>query len=149
MEEKKDTEYYAQFDIKKYTHWTLRLNANQAYLGRAIAWLEREGDMQRLSSLTAKERSELWDVVLPEYEAALKKLFNPDHMNYAWLGNLFHEHNGHGHMHLIPRYASPREFEEMTFIDENWGHHYKIGDKKDVPIEIVFAMRDAFQKHIH
>jgi len=148
MEEKKGQEYYAQFDIKRYAHWTLRVNENQAYLGRAIIWLKREGDMQRLSSLTEEERKELWDKVLPEYEAALQELFKPDHMNYTWLGNLFHEHKGHGHMHLIPRYVSPREFEGMVFTDENWGHHYKIGEKKDVPLEVVFAMRDAFRKHI-
>ncbi len=149
MEEKKGPEYYAQFDIKKYRHWTLRVRVHPMYLGQAILWLEREGDMQRLSSLTEEERKELWEQVLPKYEAALEKLFKPDHMNYAWLGNLFHEHKGHGHLHLIPRYASPREFEGFVFTDDNWGRHYKIGDNKDVPVEVVFAMRDAFRQHIH
>jgi len=64
---------YAQFDIKHYAHWTLRIGDKQRYLGQALIWLERDGDMQRLSSLTEAERSELWNVVLPEYEAAVQK----------------------------------------------------------------------------
>jgi len=45
---KNDDSYYAQFNVKRYTHWTLRVVGNQHYLGQSIAWLEREGDMQRL-----------------------------------------------------------------------------------------------------
>jgi diadenosine tetraphosphate (Ap4A) HIT family hydrolase len=45
-------------------------------------------------------------------------------MNYAWLGNLFHEHGGHGHMHVIPRYAVVREFLGAEFKDERYGDNY-------------------------
>lgn len=148
MEEKKDPEYYEQFVIKKYKYWTLLVNEYQTYLGKAVAWLEREGDMQRLSSITKEEREEFWNVVLPEYENALEKSFKPDHMNYAWLGNWFHMHKGHGHMHLIPRYASPREFAGRTFVDEKWGSHYIPTNDQSLSIELAHAVRDAFREHI-
>jgi len=148
MTERKGPEYYEQFIIKKYRHWTLLANEHQIYLGKAVAWLEREGDMQRLSSLIEDERKELWEELLPEYEAALQALFQPDHMNYAWLGNLFNEHSGHGHLHLIPRYATPREFAGRTFADEKWGRHYEPRKGEEISIELAHAVRDAFRQHI-
>lgn len=116
-----DDSFYEQFVVKKYNHWTLQIEEKQRYLGQAVAWLDREGDMQRLFSLTEEEREELWEKVLPDYENIIEKLWQPDHMNYAWLGNYFHMHNGHGHMHLIPRYKTPRSFEGKEFVDERWG----------------------------
>jgi diadenosine tetraphosphate (Ap4A) HIT family hydrolase len=134
---------YAQFDIKHYTHWTLRTGDKQRHLGQALIWLERDGDMQRLSSLTEAERSELWNVVLPEYEAAVQSLWQPDHMNYTWLGNDFHLHSGHGHLHLIPRYKTPRNFAGREFIDDRWGQNYVPSTQKPAPIAVVHAVRDA------
>ncbi len=116
--------YYTQFDIKCYKHWTLRVEEKQRYLGQSVVWLERAGDMQRLSSLSNAERKELWEKVLPDYEKALESLWKPDHMNYAWLGNLFLLHKGHGHMHLIPRYKKSRTFAGIIFTDDRWGKNY-------------------------
>jgi diadenosine tetraphosphate (Ap4A) HIT family hydrolase len=144
-EETHDAEYYKQFDIKRYTHWTLRLEERQRYLGQALAWLERDGEMQRLSSLTLDERAELWDVVLPEYEAAMQELWQPDHMNYTWLGNLFHLHKGHGHMHLIPRYKDPRTFAGMDFADTRWGNNYVPYPQEAAPMDVRLAIRDALR----
>jgi len=139
-----DDSYYEQFVIKQYKHWTLQLEEKQRYLGQAVAWLEREGDMQRLSSLTGSERDELWEKVLPDYEAALQNLWRPDHLNYAWLGNFFHMHKGHGHLHLIPRYENPRTFEDREFIDNRWGQNYVPYSQETVPIEMALAVKEAF-----
>lgn len=138
----KGAEYYKQFDIKRYKHWTLRLEENQRYLGQSLAWLERDGDMQRLSSLTEEERAELWNTVLPDYERIIEQLWKPDHMNYAWLGNLFPLHKGHGHMHLIPRYQNPRTFGGMDFVDTRWGNNYVPYPQDAAPMNIVLAIRD-------
>ena len=140
--------HYAQFDVKRYRHWTLRVSDRQSYLGKAVVWLEREGDMQRLSSLTKDEQIELWDRVLPEYERALENLWKPDHMNYGWLGNLFALHKGHGHMHLIPRYASSREFGGHVFVDTEWGKHYKVDSRENTPLPLVMAVRDVLRAEI-
>ena len=79
--------------------------------------------MQRLSAITLAERDELWEI-LHSYEAALHELWKPDLINYAWLGNLVSAHGGHGHMHLIPRYITPRTIDATEFIDSEWGRHY-------------------------
>lgn len=115
-------EYVPQI-IKEYQYWTLSLNADQRYLGRAYVWLVREGGMQGFSEITDEEMSEL-RIVMREYERAMRELWNPDFMNYAWLANLFAEHGGHGHLHLIPRYEKPRTFEGVGFVDGRWGKNY-------------------------
>jgi diadenosine tetraphosphate (Ap4A) HIT family hydrolase len=140
--------YYFQFDIKRYTHWTLRVEEKQCYLGQVVVWLEREGDMQRLSSLSDGERSELWEKVLPDYEHAVAKLWQPDHMNYAWLGNLFNLHNGHGHMHMIPRYSAEREFAGLVFTDPRWGKNYVPYETDERSIDVAFQVRDALRAEI-
>lgn len=140
--------HYFQYNVKEYEHWTLRIEEKQRYLGQAVIWLEREGDMQRLSSLSAPERDELWGKVLPEYEAAMANLWHPDHMNYSWLGNFFGMHSGHGHMHMIPRYASKREFAGEVFEDLQWGKHYKPYPTALRSESVVFAVRDALRAEI-
>ncbi len=107
--------------LKEYEYWTLLLYEKPTpFLGRAVVWLARDGDMQRYSELTIAELTELKQVIL-EYETVLANLWKPDHMNYMWLGNFFHEHAGHGHMHLFPRYKEPREFDGVDFIDTRYG----------------------------
>lgn len=88
---------YRDLVLKEYLHWTLYLSEKQSYLGRAYAWLRRPGPMQRLSDLRTDEQRELFGRILPEYERAIEQ-FRPGHMNYAWLGNEFREHQGHGHI---------------------------------------------------
>lgn len=123
---------YRPFIIKRYRYWTLLLNERQRYLGRAVAWLMRPGEMQRLSGVTAKEMQEFLKIIR-EYERALDELgFTPDHMNYAMLGNYMHEHAGHGHFHIVPRYKRPVEVMGITFTDDRWG--------KNWPPETPFAI---------
>jgi diadenosine tetraphosphate (Ap4A) HIT family hydrolase len=140
---------YDKYIIKRYTYWQLVVSERHYYLGRCIAWLLREGNMQRLSSLTGDERDELWNLVLPEHEKTVEKLWKPDHMNYAWLGNDFHIHKGHGHFHLIPRYKSSRDFCGRTFVDEKWGKNYAPTPEADISEGIIFAVRDALKAELN
>ncbi len=120
--------------LKHYPHWTLLLYEKPTpYLGRAVVWLAREGKMQRLSQLTPEELLEA-QIIFDEYEAALARLWKPDHMNYMWLGNYFHEHGGHGHWHLLPRYRTPREFDGVTFDDKKWGDFPYPFEKIEQPV---------------
>ncbi|MBI2109429.1 MAG: hypothetical protein HYT93_04650 [Parcubacteria group bacterium] len=135
---------YEPFVLKKYEHFTLFLHDDQYYLGRAYAWLSRPGEMQRFSQLTPQELNELKRIA-EEYEKVLGNLWQPDHMNYAWLGNMFREHKGHGHMHFIPRYKSPRTYLGITFVDEQWGKNYPIKPDLKLPEEKLFAIRDAIR----
>jgi diadenosine tetraphosphate (Ap4A) HIT family hydrolase len=98
-------------------YWTLILNDNQATLGRVFFYLKRpETDV---TALTPEERESLW-AFLAEAKQALVALFAPDHFNYMFLMNL----DSHVHMHIYPRYASPREFAKQTFADNQFGGHY-------------------------
>lgn len=132
--------------IKGYEHFTLLLNEDQKLLGRAVVWLNRPGDMQHLSDLSLEEWHELRHVI-QEHRYALDVLWAPDLMNYAWLGNFIHEHRGHGHMHLIPRYKTLRTFQSVTFTDERWARNYP--QDSYVPIPRLFvSIRDALRRLI-
>ena len=139
---------YEKFRLLAYKHWDLYLNSNQCYLGRSYAWLKRPGEMQLLSALTIEERDELFETVLPDFESALSQLWAPDHMNYSWLGNHFKTHHGHGHLHLIPRYAMARDFRGYTFKDPAWGKNYISGVMPVLPEIVLFAIRDVLRAQL-
>lgn len=141
-----DPEYVPQI-IKEYQYWTLSIHEEQRYLGRAYAWLVREGGMQRFSEISDEEMAE-FRVVLKEYEAALDRLWKPDFMNYMWLANLFAEHGGHGHMHLVPRYQSARTFEGIEFVDDKWGKNCTPSTPFGASQEVVFKIRDALKREL-
>ena len=117
---------FERFRIKTYSYWELYLNGNQAYLGRSYVWLKREGKVG-LTSLTKYEHSELFQEILPKFEAACAAAFRFDRkidlMNYAWLCNE-ESHGHHGYMHAIPRYKNPKVFNGEIFIDKRWGKNY-------------------------
>lgn len=140
---------FDEFIIKRYRYWTLYIHENQSYLGRAFLWLNRPGDMQRLTHLTIEETLEL-RFALGKYEDVLRKLWSPDHMNYAWLGNHMHQHGGHGHMHIIPRYKSKREGNGRLYMDYRWGKNYAPAPKRRMlrgeVQELKKIIQDAFKK---
>ena len=116
-------EEYAPFLVLRNGTWCVYLHTDQRYLGRAYAWRTLHTDMSRLSRMSPDVWQYLQEL-LQTYEAALERLWQPDHINYAWLGNDFVNHRGHGHLHIIPRYASARRFALRNYVDENWGGNY-------------------------
>ena len=105
--------------VKEFESWEVQLFTNQYYLGRCLVKLKRhEVD---LNDLKTGERQELFEDVLPELREALRSLFDPDLYNYTSLRNDCR----HFHIHVMPRYSSPRKFEGVEFFDENWNSHYK------------------------
>lgn len=138
---------YIPLIVKEFRYWTLSINREQRYLGRAYAWLVREGGMQRFSEITDEEMTEL-RVLMKEYESAVAKLFAPDFMNYCWLANLFAQHGGHGHMHFIPRYKEPRTFAGIEFVDGRWGKNFTPYEEYEPPEDILFAIRDALRAEL-
>jgi diadenosine tetraphosphate (Ap4A) HIT family hydrolase len=140
-------EPYVKWIIKEYKYWTLLLNEDQRYLGRACVWLVREGGMQRLSQITDEESAEL-RLVMREYERAAEELWHPDFMNYAWLANLIHEHGGHGHLHLVPRYKDARTFAGVEFIDGRWGKNFSPSEEFKPAENILIEIRDTLKEKI-
>ncbi len=98
--------------------------------------------MQRFSEIVDEEMSEL-RLVMSEYEKAIRKLWSPDFMNYAWLANLFEEHGGHGHLHLIPRYEHARTFADVMFVDGRWGKNYAPFEAFRPEENLLMQIRDA------
>lgn len=112
-------EEFSHTTVKEYENWELQLFTNQYYLGRCLIKLNRH--IVDLCNLKEEERAELFEKILPALKQAVDHLFDPDIYNYASLGNDCR----HFHMHFIPRYGSPREFDGIKFKDENWNSHYK------------------------
>jgi diadenosine tetraphosphate (Ap4A) HIT family hydrolase len=80
------------------------VNLDQSYLGRSLVIFKRhEEDILALSN---KERDQ-FNADMIRVAQAIKKVFKPDLINYAILGN----NQRHLHWHVIPRYRS----------DPNWG----------------------------
>jgi len=101
-------------ELGSFRHWRATVSHDQNYLGKCIIALRRHEE--DFLALTEDEREELWEAA-GEVRNALTRCFAPDHFNYQVLGNSVR----HVHMHLTPRYTSPREFAAITFTDEHWG----------------------------
>lgn len=140
-------EPFTKWIIKEYTYWTLLLNDDQRYLGRAYVWLVREGGMQRFSEITDEEYAEL-RIVMRQYEQAAKELWAPDFMNYAWLANLISEHGGHGHLHLVPRYKDKRMFAGIEFIDGRWEKNFSPSEELKPREDVLINLRDALKEKL-
>ena len=109
---------FEQYKIRDYRHWAVYLHSNQYFLGRVYIWSKRKGLID-LMDLTPGERGELF-VIGSHIKRTLTKLFQPDLFNWASLGNI----SSQCHVHVIPRYKEPREFDGLTFVDERWGKNY-------------------------
>ena len=101
-------------ELGSFSHWRITVAHEQNYLGKCIIALRRHEE--DFLALRAEEREEMWHAASAVRDA-LTRSFGPDHFNYQVLGNSVR----HVHVHLTPRYTSPREFAGMTFTDENWG----------------------------
>lgn len=117
------TESYDHLIIHKYNFWTLYLHESQYYLGRVylLANNAKRRDFLDISDAETEEFFHISRVV----KSSLKLLFQPDKFNYAALSNVFPDL----HIHIIPRYQTPRRFLGKEFIDHNWGKNFAPYDK--------------------
>lgn len=126
---------FSKYKIKDYQYWSISLHPNQGFLGRCIVWCKRERALD-LTDATPEEQKELF-IILKELEKALTDIFQPDLLNYAFLGNEMH----HLHGHVIPRYAQDKKFEEFTFTDKLYGHNYQTDSNFSIPPEVIEKIR--------
>jgi len=125
-------EDYEKFKIKEYKHWILFLHKNQyPYIGRCYAWAKRE-DANLITDMSREEQEELFNIIIPQWDKAIKKLFNHDRPNLSILGNT----SPHLHAHLIPRYHNPVTHYKIEFIDPNPNSNYSPYSKKEIGLEI-------------
>jgi diadenosine tetraphosphate (Ap4A) HIT family hydrolase len=57
---------------------------------------------------------------------ALEHLAQPDQVNFAFLMNL----DAQVHLHVVRRYALPRRWHDLDFVDPHWGSAF--GDEQRV-----------------
>ena len=134
---------FLKHKIKDYKHWGVYIHHNQSYLGRCVIWCKRE-DALDLADATIEEREELF-IVLNDLRKALKKAFQPDWFNYAFLGN----GTRHLHGHFIPRYKSERNFNGTIFSDERWGHNYRTDHNFKISEDLTDKIRKKIQTELN
>jgi diadenosine tetraphosphate (Ap4A) HIT family hydrolase len=109
--------------LRESRHWRTALNRNQNLLGKTIVVLRRHEEA--VAALSADEWSELHGE-LAWVTAQLRRAFTPDHFNYGFLQN----QDRHVHLHVVPRYASPRELDGVRFEDAAYPDHYRPGEER-------------------
>jgi len=135
---------YERFKIKVYDNWGLFLHINQyPYIGRCYAACNRE-EANHLSDMLKVEREEMFDLVVPEWESAVKELYRHDRTNIASLGNTWN----HLHWHLIPRYNSPRDVHGVLFEDPNPKGNYAPYPKKKLAEETLMEIVEDFKSRL-
>lgn len=99
--------------IAEYEHWVVLLRPKQATLGALV--LAAKSDAQAYGNLPPAAFAEQTKAVA-DIEAALKTAFGYDKINYLMLMMVDHE----VHFHVLPRYAQPKEVEDVLFGDPGW-----------------------------
>lgn len=122
--------------LRESRHWRTALNRNQNLLGKTIVVLRRHEEA--VAALSAAEWSELHGE-LAWVTGRLQQAFTPDHVNYAFLQN----QDRHVHLHVIPRYASPRELDGVRFEDGTYPDHYRPGEERRLDRGQIDAIASA------
>jgi diadenosine tetraphosphate (Ap4A) HIT family hydrolase len=99
--------------IRQYQYWSVMLRPAQATLGALV--LAAHEPAEAFSQLSPESFTELHSIT-GQIESALTKTFQYDKINYLMLMMV----DPDVHFHVIPRYAQPRQFSDMEFIDAGW-----------------------------
>ncbi|MBL8499309.1 MAG: HIT family protein [Nitrosomonas sp.] len=99
--------------IRSFQYWSVMLRPAQATLGALV--LAAHESAQAFSQLSPASFAELHSVT-GQIESALAKAFHYDKINYLMLMMV----DPDVHFHVIPRYAQPKPFAGMEFIDAGW-----------------------------
>lgn len=99
--------------IRSFQYWSVLLRPAQATLGALI--LAAHEPAQAFSQLSPASFAELHGVT-GQIESALAKAFHYDKINYLMLMMV----DPDVHFHVIPRYAQPKPFAGMEFVDAGW-----------------------------
>jgi diadenosine tetraphosphate (Ap4A) HIT family hydrolase len=109
--------------------WTVAVNLNQNLLGKTMLVLGRPATA--VTDLSPGEWARL-HVELKDLVPALGRLFSPDQVNLAFLMN----QDAQVHLHVIPRYRSPRTWAGLVFTDAHWGSAFG-PEQRPLPRELL------------
>jgi diadenosine tetraphosphate (Ap4A) HIT family hydrolase len=97
--------------------WTLAVNRNQNLIGKTMLVANRP--VESVPDLTLDEWTDL-RTQITRLTTAVRHLFAPDQFNHAFLMNA----DAQVHLHVVPRYRSPRRWHGHTFTDPHFGELY-------------------------
>jgi diadenosine tetraphosphate (Ap4A) HIT family hydrolase len=109
--------------------WTVAVNLNQDLLGKTMLVLDRPATA--VVDLSPGEWAQL-HAELRELVPALERLFSPDQINLAFLMNQVAQ----VHLHVVPRYRSPRSWAGLDFTDPHWGSVFG-PEQRPLPRELL------------
>ena len=133
---------YEKLKISSGKHWDVYLHENQCYIGRVFILLKNDAGIEDFLSIEGDIREEFFHMG-DRLKGTLKRLFNPDKMNYAALSNTSEKI----HVHCVPRYREPREFKGRVFKDERWGKNYAPYDRSFViPENELIAIKEYLKQ---
>lgn len=99
--------------IYKHQHWSVLLRPVQLTLGSMV--LVAHEPVHAFSKLSQASFTELHKVT-KQIESSLAHAFNYDKLNYLMLMMV----DPDVHFHVIPRYAGPKHFNGIEFVDPGW-----------------------------
>lgn len=94
-------------------HWAAVVRPAQPTLGSMVLIAKR--DIDSFGALSAAEGAAL-PAMVARIEAALARVVAPERINYLMLMMV----DRHVHFHVVPRYATPRNWGNHEFIDTGW-----------------------------
>jgi diadenosine tetraphosphate (Ap4A) HIT family hydrolase len=124
-----------RFQLYESKSWSVFLSDEQDYIGRCILVLKRH--CHSLSELTTDEWDELRDLI-GKVEACLKAVLGAALCNWSCLMNSFYKEQApdpHLHIHVRPRYDKPVALNGSTYIDREFGHHYALHKRAEIPVK--------------
>jgi len=128
--------------IETVPHWTVQLHEDQSYLGRIVIALTRPAEVDFLD-LSEDEHAAYFKVAR-RCKQALCELFAPDMFNHASLRNEWRQQ----HVHLVPRYQTPRNFGEREFVDARWGRNWAPNEKLLLPEAELLQIHATIQARL-
>jgi diadenosine tetraphosphate (Ap4A) HIT family hydrolase len=122
--------------------WRAELSIDHSYLlGRCII-VFHDHSKEEFFDIGKDDLTDLFDIT-KLLRNTITDLFGAYMFNYEILMNA----TKHLHMHLTPRYRKDVEFDDTTFVDENWGDRYKVSDRI-IPEDILIEIADEIKKGI-
>lgn len=122
--------------------WQIFLNENQSLPGRSILWCKRKNALH-LTDATPAEQKELW-ILLKALKIALERVFAPDWFNFEALGNKVN----HLHVHVVPRYRSPRWIGGVKFVDVHYGKPSHTTHKRVIALKVQRLSRKRLKAEL-
>lgn len=136
--------FATKFDARNLTlvktaYWSVLLRKSQVTLGSLVLAANRS--FVSGSELTAEEAAEFPKIV-GRLEGALTKAFHFDKINYLCLMMV----DEHYHFHVIPRYATSREFGGIEWVDACWPKPHSLAALKTDDALLV-QLRDHLKQY--